>query len=50
MKNLVPGTFSSQELLHALDELEEKLNNLDTKYPDPIHFKSPFHEEEDDHH
>jgi hypothetical protein len=50
MKNLAAGFCSSKDLLQAIEELEEKLNNLPSKYPNPTRFKSPFHEEEDDNH
>ena len=48
MKNLVPGTYTTEDLLQAIDELEEDLMNIPTFYPNPTRFKSPFYEEEDD--
>jgi hypothetical protein len=48
MKNLVPGTYTKEELLMAIDELEEDLMNIPAFYPNPTRFKSPFYEEEDD--
>ena len=50
MKNLAAGICSTQELLQAIEDLEEKLQNLPTHYPNSPRMKSPFHEEEDDHH
>jgi hypothetical protein len=48
MKNLVPGTYTKEELLMAIDELEEDLMNIPAFYPNPTRYKSPFYEEEDD--
>jgi len=48
VKNLVPGTYTTEDLLQAIDELEEDLMNIPTFYPNPTRFKSPFYEEEDD--
>jgi hypothetical protein len=45
VKNLVPGTYTTEDLLQAIDELEEDLMNIPTFYPSPTRLKSPFYEE-----
>lgn len=46
MKNLAAGIHNVSDLLKAIDELEEELNNLPTQYPDPPRFKAVDEEEE----
>lgn len=50
MKNLAAGFYSREDLIQAIEELEEELLNLPVDYPDSLSLKSPFDEEEDDSH
>lgn len=50
MKPLQSRFFSREELIEAIEWLEQALENLPVDYPDSPLLKSPFDEEEDDNH